>query len=85
MISTQTPWEESPFGKYSPRFAIYGQNSTGISNVMLSIMPARVLRLLSVFGYTCDRKFGLDRLQQTLEIGGVHRPMALFLYLLLDY
>jgi tetratricopeptide (TPR) repeat protein len=53
----------------------------GAINLFLGALPPRVLRIISVMGYSCDKKFGFELLQKCLDTNGIHTPFALFLML----
>jgi hypothetical protein len=46
----------------------------------LTILPAKVLRVISFFGYKCDKEMGLKLLDQAVSIKGIRSPIAALLY-----
>ncbi|RKP25256.1 outer membrane protein Iml2/Tetratricopeptide repeat protein 39 [Syncephalis pseudoplumigaleata] len=51
----------------------------GTINVVLSALPTKILRLVSVFGYVGDRELGFDMLNACLDKGALLSPLALML------
>ncbi|KAI9591963.1 hypothetical protein BDF19DRAFT_453182 [Syncephalis fuscata] len=49
----------------------------GTINVVLSALPAKILRMVSVFGYTGDRELGFEMLNNCLDQNGLLSPLAL--------
>ncbi|XP_024365205.1 uncharacterized protein [Physcomitrium patens] len=45
-------------------------------SLAISLLPPRVLRLLSVLGFPCDRAAGLDSIDQCLQGGGLRAPVG---------
>ena len=54
----------------------------GAFNMVSSLLPPKVLALVSFLGFPHDRQFGLDELQKTLDGGGVRSPVAALALLL---
>lgn len=45
-------------------------------SLAISLLPPRLLRLLSVLGFPCDRAAGLDSIDQSLQGGGLRAPVG---------
>ena len=45
-------------------------------SLAISLLPPRLLRLLSVLGFPCDRVAGLDSIDQCLRGGGLRAPVG---------
>ncbi|KAL7748634.1 hypothetical protein RI367_006045 [Sorochytrium milnesiophthora] len=52
------------------------QFGIGALNVVLSILPQKVLRVISVFGLSADRESGFDLLDKAIQSNGVRAPVA---------
>lgn len=45
-------------------------------SLAISLLPPRLLRLLSVLGFPCDRVAGLSSIDESLRGGGLRAPVA---------
>lgn len=48
----------------------------GAINIVLASLPPRVLKLVSFFGFSCDRDLGFSLLHKAFEGGGIRAPLA---------
>eukprot|EP00039_Didymoeca_costata_P006894 m.94348 g.94348 ORF g.94348 m.94348 type:complete len:630 (+) comp13441_c0_seq2:168-2057(+) len=48
----------------------------GAFNLVSSLLPPRLLALVSFLGFPCDRQFGLDQLQLSLDMDSVRSPIS---------
>lgn len=48
----------------------------GTTNILLSILPSKILKIIAVLGIKGDRQLGFDYLQRAIEGGGVRAPLA---------
>eukprot|EP00026_Physarum_polycephalum_P004449 Phypoly_transcript_04468.p1 GENE.Phypoly_transcript_04468~~Phypoly_transcript_04468.p1 ORF type:complete len:714 (+),score=163.39 Phypoly_transcript_04468:74-2143(+) len=68
-----TPAPHSAFDKHT----LGGiQFAFGSINVVLASLPPRVLKLVSFFGFSCDRDLGFNLLHKCFEGGGIRAPLA---------
>ena len=69
-------WGESAFHYFDYNTVGGVQLNLGAINCALSSMPARVLALLSMFGYMCDREAGFSHLKTVLAGGGTRAAVG---------
>ncbi|KAF9159155.1 hypothetical protein DFQ26_006851 [Actinomortierella ambigua] len=57
------------------------QFGMGTINIVLASMPAKILRIISTFGYTGDKALGFDLTQKCIEGRGIRSPLGSLLFL----
>ncbi|KAF9304768.1 Tetratricopeptide repeat protein 39B [Mortierella antarctica] len=53
----------------------------GTIHIVLASMPAKILRIISSFGYTGDKAFGFDLVQKCIAGKGIRSPLGSLMYL----
>ncbi|KAG0342164.1 Tetratricopeptide repeat protein 39B [Podila humilis] len=57
------------------------QFGLGTIHIVLASMPAKILRIISSFGYTGDKAFGFDLVQKCIAGKGIRSPLGSLMYL----
>jgi len=55
--------------------------SLGTIHIVLASMPAKILRIISSFGYTGDKAFGFDLVSNCIAGKGIRSPLGSLMYL----
>ncbi|KAF8944979.1 tetratricopeptide repeat domain 39A [Haplosporangium gracile] len=53
----------------------------GTINIVLAMMPAKILRIISSFGYTGDKAFGFDLVSKAISGKGIRSPLGSLMFL----
>ncbi|KAG0376083.1 tetratricopeptide repeat domain 39A [Mortierella sp. AD032] len=53
----------------------------GTINIVLAMMPAKILRIISSFGYTGDKAFGFDLVSKAIAGKGIRSPLGSLMFL----
>ncbi|KAI7822525.1 hypothetical protein BC939DRAFT_397920 [Gamsiella multidivaricata] len=53
----------------------------GTINIVLASMPAKILRIISSFGYTGDKAFGFDLISKCIATKGIRSPLGSLMFL----
>ncbi|GJJ71127.1 hypothetical protein EMPS_03477 [Entomortierella parvispora] len=57
------------------------QFGLGTIHIVLASMPAKILRIISSFGYTGDKAFGFDLVSKCIDGKGIRSPLGSLMYL----
>ncbi|KAF9918077.1 tetratricopeptide repeat domain 39A [Linnemannia zychae] len=57
------------------------QFGLGTINIVLAMMPAKILRIISSFGYTGDKAFGFDLISKCISGKGIRSPLGSLMFL----
>eukprot|EP01111_Echinosteliopsis_oligospora_P015524 TRINITY_DN6163_c0_g1_i1.p1 TRINITY_DN6163_c0_g1~~TRINITY_DN6163_c0_g1_i1.p1 ORF type:complete len:603 (+),score=113.39 TRINITY_DN6163_c0_g1_i1:97-1905(+) len=75
---------EDPYQSYDVHTVTGVQFAFGVINVLLASLPPKIMKLVSFFGFSCDKELGYDLLHKSFEGNGGRSPLA-SLFLLAFY